>query len=123
MTEIVGLDHVQVAAPAGCEPQARRFYGELLGLVELDKPEPLRARGGAWFKLGDQQLHVGVAEPFSPARKAHPALLVRASEIESLASRLGGAGGQVTWDDSIPGVRRFFCADPWGNRIEFVAGA
>ena len=123
MTEIVGLDHVQVAAPPGCEPQARRFYGVLLGLLELEKPEPLRARGGAWFKLGDQQLHVGVAEPFSPARKAHPALLVRASEIESLAGRLAGAGEQVTWDESIPGVRRFFCADPWGNRIEFVAGA
>ena len=123
MTEIVGLDHVQVAAPAGCELQARRFYGELLGLDELDKPEPLRARGGAWFKLGDQQLHIGVADPFLPARKAHPALLVRASEIESLASRLAGAGQQVTWDDGIPGVRRFFCADPWGNRIEFVAGS
>ena len=123
MTEIVGLDHVQVAAPAGCEPQAQRFYGELLGLAELDKPEPLRARGGAWFKLGDQQLHVGVAEPFSPARKAHPALLVRTSEMHSLASRLASAGEQITWDDSIPGVRRFFCADPWGNRIEFVAGA
>jgi catechol 2,3-dioxygenase-like lactoylglutathione lyase family enzyme len=123
MTEIIGLDHVQVAAPAGCELQARQFYGELLGLDELDKPEPLRARGGAWFKLGGQQLHIGVADPFLPARKAHPALLVRASEIESLASRLAGAGQEVTWDAGIPGVRRFFSADPWDNRIEFVAGA
>jgi catechol 2,3-dioxygenase-like lactoylglutathione lyase family enzyme len=123
MTEIVGLDHVQVAAPAGCELQARRFYGELLGLDELDKPEPLRARGGAWFKLGDQQLHVGVAEPFSPARKAHPALLVRGAGIESLARRLADGGAEVTWDESLPGVRRFFAWDPWGNRIEFVAGA
>jgi catechol 2,3-dioxygenase-like lactoylglutathione lyase family enzyme len=123
MTEIIGLDHVQVAAPAGCELQARRFYGELLGLDELDKPEPLRARGGAWFKLGDQQLHVGVADPFLPARKAHPALLVRASEIESLARRLADGGAEVTWDESLPGVRRFFAWDPWGNRIEFVAGA
>jgi hypothetical protein len=73
---ITGLDHVQVAAPPGCEAEARRFYGELLGLEEIAKPEPLRAAGGAWFSLGAQQLHVGVAEPFTAAAKAHPALAV-----------------------------------------------
>ena len=71
------LDHVQVAAPPGCEPEARRFYGQLLGLVELEKPAPLRARGGVWFALGGgAQLHIGVEDPFAPARKAHPALRV-----------------------------------------------
>jgi catechol 2,3-dioxygenase-like lactoylglutathione lyase family enzyme len=123
VSSIVGLDHVQVAAPAGCEAPARRFYGELLGLAELDKPEALRARGGVWFALGGQQLHVGVQEPFTPARKAHPALLARTDQLDALAERLGGAGVEVCWDEAIGGVRRFFAADPFGNRLEFVGGA
>jgi len=118
---IVGLDHVQLAAPPGCEAQARRFFGELLGLTEVEKPEPLRARGGVWFRLGAQQLHIGVAEPFVPARKAHPALLVGSGEIDALAERLAAAGASVLWDDALADSRRFFSEDPWGNRIELVA--
>ena len=121
MTPVVGLDHVQVAAPRGCEREAQRFYGTLLGLPEIPKPEPLRGRGGVWFGLGSQQLHIGVQEPFSPARKAHPALRVRAGELDALALRLAEAGAEVIWDEELPGVRRFFSEDPWGNRIELVA--
>jgi catechol 2,3-dioxygenase-like lactoylglutathione lyase family enzyme len=119
----IGLDHVQVAAPAGSENDARRFYGELLGMAELRKPDGLRGRGGAWFACGEDQLHVGIAEPFAPATKAHPALRVRAGELEHLAERLVNAGCEVRWDDAIIGVRRFFTADPWGNRIELVEAA
>ena len=119
----IGLDHVQVAAPAGTEPDARRFYGELLGLTELPKPETLRRRGGVWFACGAHQLHVGIADPFAPATKAHPALLVRRADLDRLAERLETAGSLVQWDDAIPGTRRFFTADPWGNRIELVAAA
>jgi catechol 2,3-dioxygenase-like lactoylglutathione lyase family enzyme len=116
------LDHVQLAAPPGCEPEARRFFGDLLGLKELEKPEPLRSRGGAWFALGSGgQLHVGVEEPFAPARKAHPAFRLSAADLEELAKRLDVAGERVEWDDSLPGVRRFYTADPWGNRLELLA--
>jgi catechol 2,3-dioxygenase-like lactoylglutathione lyase family enzyme len=121
MTGIVGIDHVQVAAPEGCEREARRFYGDLLGLTEIDKPEPLRRRGGAWFEVGAQQLHVGVQEPFTPARKAHPALRVRGGALDALALRLAEAGAEVIWDEELPEVRRFFSEDPWGNRIELMA--
>jgi catechol 2,3-dioxygenase-like lactoylglutathione lyase family enzyme len=117
---VIGLDHVQLAAPPGCEPAARRFFGELLGLPEIDKPAPLRSRGGVWFALGSQQLHVGVSDDFAPARKAHPALLVAPGELDALAARLAFAGAAVTWDLEIPGVRRFYTADPWGNRIELL---
>lgn len=120
---ILGIDHVQVAAPAGSEAEARGFYGELLGLEELEKPEALRGRGGVWFACGADQLHVGVGSDFSPARKAHPALRVRRSELDSLAERLAEAGSEVRWDDAIPGTRRFYTADPWGNRIELLAPA
>ena len=120
---MVSLDHVQLAAPPGCEAEARRYFGELLGLVEIEKPEPLRSRGGVWFGVGSQQLHVGVAEPFAPARKAHPALRVAPGDLDALAERLSAAGATVIWDDSLPGERRFFSADPWGNRIELLAAA
>jgi catechol 2,3-dioxygenase-like lactoylglutathione lyase family enzyme len=116
------LDHVQLAAPAGCEEDARRFFGGLLGLEELEKPEALRSRGGVWFALaGGGQLHVGVEEPFAPAQKAHPAFRLPAEELDPLAHRLEAAGAVVEWDDALWGVRRFFTADPWGNRLELLA--
>jgi catechol 2,3-dioxygenase-like lactoylglutathione lyase family enzyme len=117
----VELDHVQLAAPEGCEAAARRFFSELIGLAEIEKPEPLRARGGVWFALGRGQLHIGVDADFVPARKAHVALRVEAAELDRLAERLAGAGAPVIWDDALPGERRFYSADPWGNRIEFLA--
>jgi hypothetical protein len=85
----------------------------------VEKPEALRARGGVWFALGDgRQLHIGVEEGFTPARKAHPAFRVK--EIELLAERLTAGGAQVSWDEALPRVRRFFTADPWGNRLELL---
>jgi hypothetical protein len=119
----VELDHVQIAAPRDCEAAARRFFGELVGLGEIEKPEPLRARGGAWFGLGDRQLHVGVEADFEPARKAHVALRLAPAELDALAERLAAAGAPVTWDDALPGERRFYSEDPWGSRIEFLARA
>jgi GrpB-like predicted nucleotidyltransferase (UPF0157 family) len=121
---IVGLDHVQIAAPPGCEADARRFYGGVLGLAELPKPEPLAGRGGAWFALGDgRRLHVGVEDDFAPARKAHPALRVCPGSLEALAERLVQAGCEVRWDDPPADVARFYVDDPWGNRLELVAAA
>lgn len=112
---------MQLAAPPGGEERARRFYGALLGLDELAKPEALRARGGVWFACGAQQLHVGIEEPFAPARKAHPALVV--DDLDELAGRLRDDGVEVVWDDAIPGVRRFYAADPFGNRLELVGAS
>ena len=117
---ITALDHVQLAAPPGCEEAARAFFGELLGLGELEKPPALAARGGAWFAIGRlQQLHIGVTPDHVPARKAHPAFL--ATDLDALAERLSAAGREVRWDDELPGVRRFYVDDPWGNRLELLA--
>jgi len=115
---------VQIAAPPGCEPAARLFFGELLGLAELEKPERLRAGGGAWFELADgRELHIGVEQEFAPSLKAHPALRADPAEIDALAARLLDAGFAVRWDEALPGVRRFFTPDPWGNRVELLAAA
>jgi len=119
---LIELDHVQIAAPSGCEAEARDFYGGTLGLEELAKPEPLCSRGGVWFALaGPGQLHVGVEEPFAPARKAHPAFRLTSAELDELAERLEAAGKPVEWDDSLPDVRRFYTSDPWGNRLELLS--
>ncbi len=113
---VIGIDHVQVAAPPGCEAEARAFYGGLLGLEELEKPEELRVRGGCWFRAGAQELHVGVEEPFAPARKAHPGLVV--DDLAALEERLAAQGIRATRDEAIPGVLRVHVADPFGNRLE-----
>jgi catechol 2,3-dioxygenase-like lactoylglutathione lyase family enzyme len=115
---IVGLDHVQLAMPPGEEAKARRFYGTLLGLAELPKPQPLSLRGGCWFTGLGVQVHLGTEKPFNPARKAHPAFLVK--DLAALQQRLFDAGVPVTPDEAIPGVRRFYVYDPFGNRLEFI---
>jgi catechol 2,3-dioxygenase-like lactoylglutathione lyase family enzyme len=116
---ITGIDHVQVAMPRGEEVTARAFYVELLGLTEDPKPPALAARGGCWFRSGAAAVHLGVEEPFAPARKAHPALLV--SDLDALEARLTAAGHAcVRADDEIPGVLRFHTHDPFGNRVEFL---
>ena len=87
---ITGLNHVQLAMPRGQEELARSFYAGLLGMTELPKPPVLAARGGCWFASGAAVLHLGVEEPFAPARKAHPALLT--DDLDELAAALTAAG-------------------------------
>jgi hypothetical protein len=118
---VTAIDHVQIAAPPGCEADARSFFGTLLGLEEIPKPTALAARGGCWFKVGASQLHVGVESSFHPAKKAHPAFAVR--EIESLFHRFTQNGVNCDWDEALENTRRFFAEDPWGNRLEFTEQA
>ena len=117
---VYGIDHVQLAMPAGGEQLARQFYGELLGLAEIPKPPNLAARGGAWFQCGPLQLHLGVESEFHPAKKAHPALLV--SELANLLKSLTAAGFEVKYDtEPVQGFDRAFTSDPFGNRIELLS--
>lgn len=111
----VGIDHVQVAIPVGAENDARRFYVGVLGLVEVPKPPTMAARGGAWFEAGDVRVHVGVEDPFVPARTAHPALT-----MTGLREFIAVCGLDATWNDEAPGVERCHVFDPFGNRIELI---
>lgn len=120
MGDRMRLHHVQLAIPPGSEPDCRKFYAGLLGWTELEKPVALRSRGGVWFATGDGELHLGVEADFRPARKAHPAFAV--NHLDALAEHLLAAGAPVEFDDAIPGLRRFYTADPVGNRIEFLEG-
>jgi catechol 2,3-dioxygenase-like lactoylglutathione lyase family enzyme len=112
------VHHVQLAMPPGRERAAREFYAGVLGMTEVAKPAPLAARGGAWFRAGAVELHLGVEADFTPARKAHPGILV--SGLDRLASRLSAAGHPVNRDGAFPGFRRFYATDPFGNRLEFL---
>jgi catechol 2,3-dioxygenase-like lactoylglutathione lyase family enzyme len=118
---VLGFDHVQLAAPRGCEEAARAFDGGLLGMTELPKPEAIRGRGGVWFQAGGQELHIGVEEPFAPARKAHPGLVV--SDLDAVRAGLADAGHEPEDNAAIEGVRRLFVHDPFGNRLEIRQSA
>jgi catechol 2,3-dioxygenase-like lactoylglutathione lyase family enzyme len=115
---IHGLDHVQLAMPAGEEAAAREFYVGALGLTEVPKPPNLAQRGGIWLEGGMLRLHLGVEADFRPAKKAHPALLVR--NLPALAARLKMAGVAVVVDEPLEGYDRIYVADPFGNRLELL---
>jgi catechol 2,3-dioxygenase-like lactoylglutathione lyase family enzyme len=115
---LVGLHHVQISAPLGAEPIAREFYGSLVGMPEVPKPANLAKRGGVWFQVGPQQLHVGVENDQRPAHKAHPAFLV--DGLDQLRRRLSDRGVETWEDEPLEGYRRFYARDPFGNRLEFL---
>jgi len=112
------IHHVQLACPPGSEDTLRAYYHGVLGLDEVAKPPALAARGGCWFRGYGIELHLGVEQDFRPARKAHPGLLVQ--DLDGLAARLRAAGSPVIEDRDYPGMRRFYSADPHGNRLEFL---
>jgi catechol 2,3-dioxygenase-like lactoylglutathione lyase family enzyme len=115
---IVGIDYVQLAMPEGEEERARAFLLEAARLSEVAKPPELAKRGGAWFESGAVRVHLGVERDFRPARKAHPAFLVR--DLAGLAARLRDAGAEVVDDGLLPGYDRVYVNDPFGNRLELV---
>ena len=117
--EIVGIDHVQLTMPTGGETAARRFYGELLGLREVPKPDELGVRGGCWFVgAGGTAIHLGVDQRFIAARKAHPCLIV--ADLAAARRALAAGGAIIAEDEAGIDVRRCYTADPFGNRIELV---
>ena len=112
------IDHVQLAMPPGREDEARAFYAGVLGIPETPKPPNLAKRGGCWFERGGLKIHLGVEKDFIPARKAHPAFIVR--DLSGLIARLRAAGATVVDDEPLEGYDRIYASDPFGNRLEFM---
>jgi len=115
---IVGMDHVQLAMPSGREDDARAFYDHLLGIPEVAKPPHLAARGGCWFESRSVKVHLGVEEPFAPAKKAHPAFIVQ--DLAVLSRQLEEAGYELKEDQPLERFERRYVSDPFGNRIELM---
>ncbi len=114
---IIGLDHVQIAIPEGGEESARAFYGGVLKMHEVPKPDIL-SKSGCWFESGALNLHIGIDPDFIPAKKAHPAMLV--DDLAALRARLTVAGYETRDDKPVEGYARFFTFDPFGNRVELM---
>lgn len=115
---LIALHHIQLAMPAGHEAEAVAFYADLLGMTEVSKPAVLAGRGGVWFQAGPIRLHLGVETPFIPARKAHPAFQV--GNLDAVVAQLQSAGLKTKTDQDLPGLRRIYLNDPFGNRIELL---
>ena len=118
---VTRLHHVQLAIPAGGEDAARAFWSGVLGMAELTKPPVLADRGGCWFRTAGLEVHLGVEEPFAPARKAHPGILVES--LDAVVAALVAAGHEPQRDDAFPGFDRCYVSDPFGNRLEFLEPA
>jgi catechol 2,3-dioxygenase-like lactoylglutathione lyase family enzyme len=114
---ITGIAHVQVSITAGGEDHARFFYGSILGMGEVPKPDSLSDRGGVWFACGEQQLHCGVEDVVRKSRR-HVALIT--DDLEGLRAALAGAAFPAIVDRRVPGYRRFYTSDPFGNRLELM---
>lgn len=113
---IVSLDHITVTTPATLEQAVVAWYRELLGLEELDKPEGTRPQG-AWFRLGDQQLHISIDE-HNPHKSAHFGVVV--DDFDRVVERLRAMGCHIEQAREIAGRRRCFTRDPAGNGVEIV---
>src|SRR5262249_39674559 len=116
--KIQSIDHVQLAMPPGQEERAREFFIGILGFEEVAKPEALAGRGGAWFKSGGANIHVGAENEFRPATKAHPALVVEG--LDEIIRRCESARLPVVPAEEFGGWRRVHISDPFGNRIELM---
>lgn len=112
--------HVLLTIPPGKTRVARGFYAGLLGMQEMEKPASM-PNAGCWLRIGDFELHLAEDDPFTPAERGHPGVLV--DDLDALAARLESGHIKVTWDDRFPGHRRFYVRDPFGNRLEFLSPA
>ncbi|MEP6691669.1 MAG: VOC family protein [Gemmatimonadaceae bacterium] len=117
MPEFLGIDHVQLCMPAGAADAARAFYVGVLGMAEIDKPTTLN-QSVPWFAAGGVELHFTVEADFRAARAAHPG--IRVSDVAAVAERCRSAGYEPRFDTRYPGRVRFYVADPFGNRLEFL---
>jgi catechol 2,3-dioxygenase-like lactoylglutathione lyase family enzyme len=113
---IMRLSHINITMPKGGEDIARAFYGGLLGLKEIPKPESIRHRGGVWFVADDLDIHVSVEENRAgPDAYRHFGL--DCADVDGLRTKFRTAG--IATEDGRPAPwKRFFVRDPFGNRIE-----
>ena len=120
--EGIGIHHVQITVPRSVEADAKRFYGQLLGLSEISKPHPLLGRGGAWYQLGKVQLHVSVEDidvAHNEMSRRHVCYFV--DDLDAAQAALSNAGVAIIADKQpIKEFIRFYVRDPGGNRVEIA---
>jgi catechol 2,3-dioxygenase-like lactoylglutathione lyase family enzyme len=113
---ITSIDHVQIAVPRALEAECLKFYREVFAFPELEKPEELKPRGGAWFRVGALQMHIGVDPEASPKSKRHICFLT--GDLAKAKAAVLRHGVAIEEESVAEGLSRFFVRDPAGNRIE-----
>lgn len=120
MTKIVSLHHAAITVPTSGLEQARAFYSGVLGLEETERPDAELGRPGVWYRLGATELHIQCRDGAIEAdADYHPALVVE--NLAELQGHLKAQGVEVLDAPSLRGRERFFCRDPFGNRLEFMS--
>lgn len=119
MPKVLSIQHVALTVPAARQEEARRFYSHVLGLQEASRPEAELGRPGIWYRVGDAELHIQCRDE-GPPRNAehHPAFVV--DNLEALRALLQTNGIEIIAAQPLSGRERFFCRDPFGNRLEFL---
>jgi catechol 2,3-dioxygenase-like lactoylglutathione lyase family enzyme len=115
---VTQLHHVNVTVPAELEQAAKDFYGSVLGLNQVPKPAAAR-QNGAWYQIGDNQLHLSVEEETNDLSSRHICFWV--FDLAETEKRFRDAGVQIVSDrQPVPGTSRFYVRDPAGNQLEIV---
>ncbi len=116
---VTALHHVNVTVSAELEEAAKHFYGTLLGLKQVPKPAAAR-QTGAWYQIGDSQLHLSVEnEPQGALSSRH--ICFKVADLATSEIRFREAGVEIIPDPRpIPGTERFYVRDPGGNQLEIV---
>ena len=121
MPRFMQLDHASI--PVGDIDDAVAFYGEVLGLEPLPRPD--FGFPGAWFDAGGTPVHLttngtlrGSESPVRP-NEAHVAF--RVDDVDAMLSHLASHDVEV-WElpNSPAALRQIFFNDPWGNMLEMI---
>ena len=115
---ILSIDHVQIVIPVASEDRARAFYSGILGFTEVAKPVEMAERKSIWFVAGGANLHLGIEPDFHPAKRAHPAFVVK--DLAAILAACERAGLSTKPDTSFNSFRRVHVFDPFGNRLELM---
>lgn len=116
---VTALHHVNVTVPAEFESATKEFYGSVLGLQQIPKP-PTSRPSGAWYQIGDLQLHLSVEEGArQPLSSRHVCFTV--SDLAETERKFRDAGIEIIPDPRPPtGSPRFYVRDPAGNQLEIA---
>ena len=93
-----------------------REYGTALGLAELPRPATLSDNAGLWFEAGEGQVHLSAQTDLALHGRRHFAL--RIDDLAAMRARLSQHGARFEEATPIPGWRRCYVFDPFGNKIE-----
>jgi catechol 2,3-dioxygenase-like lactoylglutathione lyase family enzyme len=114
------INHVTISVPAGEHAKVRHFYGEILGLEEIPRPDSLNAVYDLmWFKFLDILFHLDFTPPWTtPAENRHVAIEIQ--DLPSVRFYLEMQGATIREAVVMPDRDRFYLLDPFGNYFELL---